>query len=530
MKACVMAVESACQSSVEVLLRRFGHVDRRVGPLPVSVIERDQSRFDGGSELDALREEEQAGAELTGDQKAFLEHEERDSWLRPDLPLRDATGRELAPGEKVPPRPSSYGLTIDSFAAGQCPAYRRRGLVRQVTGKEGPAACGVVPTVCSDAQAAQSEPTSVEQATLGEEAPGPAARGVAPTVCSDAQAAQSAPTGVEQATLGEEAPSPPLERLEERPDVWERLFSKDVRELAKETMTHVCGESCYKYSGNKTTKICRHGFYYTVTFADWRRRRRGKPLRNTMFVVRSSTHGMQGRLLHFQLHPSECITNYAGAAAGRFNLDVQDLRRVSDTEAWLGEGELLPHVGAQPKLGCANMHELGDAEDYVTRPAPPDEPLAWTDNYSPEEWRGILLQCLTDPAGSQGTQGADDTSAFADKLELDAQAAFSDGLNTGFYINSYTTKQCPSMEGVLVEMRRGLERLQAPRQAQQEKMKLELQQRGEDPDKSLSAADRRALGGKSKFGETLDLVKNLSASYRRCYWKSGADRMFPIFY
>ena len=86
------------------------------------------------------------------------------------------------------------------------------------------------------------------------------------------------------------------------------------------------------------------------------------------------------------------------------------------------------------------------------------------------------------------------------------------------------------MEGVLVEMRRGLERLQAQRQAQQEKMKLELQQRGEDPDKSLSAADRRALGGKSKFGETLDLVKNLSASYRRCYWKSGAEMMFPIVY
>ena len=70
-----------------------------------------------------------------------------------------------------------------------------------------------------------------------------------------------------------------------------------------------------------------------------------------MFVVRSTTHGMQGRLLRFQLHPSECITNYTGAAAGRFNLDVQDLRRVSDPEAWLDEGEVLPHVGSQPKFG-----------------------------------------------------------------------------------------------------------------------------------------------------------------------------------
>ena len=38
----------------------------------------------------------------------------------------------------------------------------------------------------------------------------------------------------------------------------------------------------------------------------------------------------------------------------------------------------------------------------------------------------------------------------------EAGAAFSDGINTGFYINSYTTKQCPTMEGVLEEMRRGL--------------------------------------------------------------------------
>ena len=107
--------------------RRFGHVDQRVDPLPFSAIERDQSRYDGGSELDALREEEQRGAELTDGQKAFLENEERDSWLRPDLPLRDATGRELAPGEKVPPRPSSYAMAIDSFAVGQSPACRRRG-------------------------------------------------------------------------------------------------------------------------------------------------------------------------------------------------------------------------------------------------------------------------------------------------------------------------------------------------------------------------------------------------------------------
>ena len=182
-----------------------------------------------------------------------------------------------------------------------------------------------------------------------------------------------------------------------------------------------------------------------------------------MFVVRSSTHGMQGRLLHFQLHPSECMTNYAGAAAGRFNLDAQDLRRVSDPKAWLDEGEVLPHVGSQPKLGYMGTYELGDADAYVNRPEVPEKPLAWTDDCSPEEWRDILLQCLTADAESEDTEDAGAAAASADQLELDAQAAFSDSLNTGFYIDSYTTKQCPSMEGVLVEMRRGPER---PRGAQ----------------------------------------------------------------
>eukprot|EP00974_Lingulodinium_polyedra_P096606 9365518-Lingulodinium_polyedra.AAC.1 len=69
-------------------------------------------------------------------------------------------------------------------------------------------------------------------------------------------------------------------------------------------MVHVCGDSCYKYAV-ATSKICRHGFYYVVVLADWRRRRRGKPLRNVLFIVRETKFGMQGRLLGFQQHPSE---------------------------------------------------------------------------------------------------------------------------------------------------------------------------------------------------------------------------------
>ena len=50
-------------------------------------------------------------------------------------------------------------------------------------------------------------------------------------------------------------------------------------------------------------------------------------------------------------------------------------------------------------------------------------------------------------------------------------AAFADSINTGFYVNSYTTKQCPTMEGVLENLRQGLERLEAQRE--EEKADLE---------------------------------------------------------
>eukprot|EP00974_Lingulodinium_polyedra_P072905 7056761-Lingulodinium_polyedra.AAC.1 len=80
---------------------------------------------------------------------------------------------------------------------------------------------------------------------------------------------------------------------------------------------------------------------------------------------------MQGRLLGFQQHPSECCTNYGGACAFRSNLDVQDLRRVSSAEAWLDDDEVLPHLGDRPQWGYMNTYELNDGDDYVARPRLP---------------------------------------------------------------------------------------------------------------------------------------------------------------
>ncbi len=71
------------------------------------------------------------------------------------------------------------------------------------------------------------------------------------------------------------------------------------------------------------------------------------------------------------------------------------------------------------------------------------------------------------------------------------------------------------MEGVLEEMRKGLDRLQAIREVE----KVREQQRSDGPKKRLG-----------RFAETMQLLKRPSASYRRCYWKSASEMLFPIFY
>ena len=188
---------------------------------------------------------------------------------------------------------------------------------------------------------------------------------------------------------------------------WRKLFSTDVRELVQEVLIHICGESCFKYSGRKVERICRHGFYYIIELvADdaktsqqgYRCRRRGKPLRNVMFVVKKNTHGLQGRLLGFQEHPFECQSNYGGVAALRCNLDVQDLRRVLPAHYWMDTEDHLPHIGNRPSWGYMNRYEW-NGEEYEERPDLTEvEPQSWGDELQPAEWREILLELYKKPA------------------------------------------------------------------------------------------------------------------------------------
>ena len=245
---------------------------------------------------------------------------------------------------------------------------------------------------------------------------------------------------------------------------------------------------------------------------------------------------MQGRLLGFQEHPFECQSNYGGVGALRCNLDVQDLRRVLLNYNWMDENEeKLPHIGDQPEWGYMNKlmwtgekyEDLWDLEGV--------DPQAWDDELQPADWRDILLELYNKPTTYDGSD--DDTLPDYIREEYEAQtreaddsmkeaiAAFSDGINTGFYINSYTTKHCPTMDGVLEELRKGIAR----KEAQRESEALRLKEAEEEKSKVLNHGPEIPKK-KSDFAEALSTLSRLSSSYRRCYWKSGSEMIFPILY
>ena len=296
MRTVVQAVQSTSQASVKTLPRQFGDAAFTLPDLPFSRTERAISRYDGGSELETIRAEAARGEEISENLQWVLDNEEDDNYRRPNLPARDRDGNELPANAAEQPRASIYSKRLNEFAVASCPKYRRLG------------------TVCAHKAEVDCSAASDDNA-------------------------YPASTSIHGLDANE----------------WMTGFAADVRNLATEILIHICGESCYKYSGAKMTQICRHGYYYVVSIEDWQRRYKGKPLRNAVFVVRQTKHGMKGRLLLFQEHPFECQSNYAALPALRCNFDTQDLRRVLPEEEWLDTD--MPHLGNKPEFGYMNTHE-----------------------------------------------------------------------------------------------------------------------------------------------------------------------------
>ena len=137
---------------------------------------------------------------------------------------------------------------------------------------------------------------------------------------------------------------------------------------------------------------------------------------------------------------------------------------------WLQPEEELPHLGNQPTLGYMNSYEWVENDYLPRRPLEkgnlPAEPCAFTEAFTPEEWRDILLECMR----SDDATDAQDNE-LANSMERESTAAMCDGINTGFYINAYTTKQLPDLQGTLEELRKGIQRLKLRREETQEATK-----------------------------------------------------------
>ena len=86
------------------------------------------------------------------------------------------------------------------------------------------------------------------------------------------------------------------------------------------------------------------------------------------------------------------------------------------------------------------------------------------------------------------------------------------------------------MEGVLENLRQGLERLEDQRAQEEEELESKRARDAAALGRELSEAELKAYKGKSAFAETMRTINRLSSSYRRCYWKSGAEMIFPILY
>ena len=101
----------------------------------------------------------------------------------------------------------------------------------------------------------------------------------------------------------------------------------------------------------------------------------------------------------------------------------------------------------------------------------------------------------------------------------------SDGINTGFYINAYTTKQLPDLQGTLEELRKGIQRLELRREETQEATK-----KTQSRDAEGSAASEAPGRGPNKFGQVLQTLNTMSSAFKRCHHRSMSEILMPIMF
>ena len=280
-------------------------------------------------------------------------------------------------------------------------------------------------------------------------------------------------------------------------DEWRKLFSNDAWELVMRCILHACGLSCWKYSKPGLPPTCRHGCFHVIVFTEYdvKGRRSGKLLRNVIKIVSDDEGGMLGRILNFQEHPYEGPTNYTGLVCLRCNLDLQDLRRVLLMYA----PEQLPCVGDRPDWAWMNE---GGVPWHLPQAIFPNE--------------DVLLRLAT---LEQRNHGHATVLTDADKeLSKLLLLMFVDTHNTGFYVNSYTTKMGVGMAEFMQHLTKGIERLQDQLAADEAKLAAEAKALGRGP-KSLGLARRAAK-----------TLLRINTSYTKCKHVGGSELVFPMLF
>ena len=126
---------------------------------------------------------------------------------------------------------------------------------------------------------------------------------------------------------------------------------------------------------------------------------------------------------------------------------------------WTEEGDILPHVGFTQQLGYMAKYEWA-AGQYEERVGSPTEPVSWlwTRSLGKDFRKAWLAAHERAVIGETGTTQTEDDVAdrgFVRAIRCGVSDAFADGINSGFYINSYTTKPGPGWAGMLEELRKG---------------------------------------------------------------------------
>ena len=289
--------------------------------------------------------------------------------------------------------------------------------------------------------------------------------------------------------------------------LWRREFTKDVWELARQAILHMCGPSCWKYNkvkskyGEKVARTCRHECNHLVQVPEQvdnpkakKRLAEGKKLRTTVTISEEAETNMKGRVLPIQTQPFEGRTQYYGLACLRCNWDVQDVRCILPGLLT----DILPSIGPQPNWSWMNT----------------DTPARML-TVLEQNWDALLLNLAQSPRPTQQTKECLDQMKECELLLLETFVATH---HTGYYVNSYTTKPGALLGEFMKHLRTGLERLHSQFKAEDEQAKQLAAETGTK--KKPMAVSRRAAR----------VLLRLNTAYTRCVHKGGPELVFPMLF